>query len=361
MSDTISRILDVLKAIQRERALGDDRSNKQVRVDVVKKIADERDVRPVGVLEPIVTQLKPDIGTVAALERAIDGWLNGRTDLRRALQKHAIDQIDDRTLAEFFKAEVVPGNGAAPADDALGAGELPEMIEDVERIAAPERGSAPEPVDEPEPVEAPAAAASGESDIDAMAAAAARAAEEAAEARARADAAAQAAAEARARADAARKAKTEAEAKAAAEAKAKADAEAERARIEAEQKAEAERARIEAERQAQAEAEAARRAQEEAAAEAARQAKAEADRQAAEAAQRQAAEAAQREAAEAAAVAEREAAAAEASAAARDTRRTVTLDGDVAAFFADERAVNDFLRAAVAAMRSARSRESDDA
>ena len=371
MSDVVIRILAVLTDIQRERERGDDRSNKQVRTDVVNRIAHDRDVRPPVVLDEIVTHLKPDIGSVAALERAIDGWLNGKSDLRRALQKHAVDQIDDRSIAEFFKNPIVRSSPESTATERPAPNAAP-------------LGLAPSPdatdligMDDDVHGEANADDQAMEDEAAAAAAEEARAAAEAEEARAHAETAARAAEEARARAEAAAKARAEAERKAKAEAERKAKAEAERrakAEAEAKEKAEAEararaeaeeRARAEAEEQARAEAEErARRAAEEKAEAEAAQAEAKAAAEAEERARIEAARKAQAEAAEAAAAeaAAREAAAKEAAAAAAaaepaDTadsalaRRTVVLDEDVASFFTDERAVNDFLRASIAAMR----------
>ena len=332
MSDVVIRILAVLTDIQRERELGDDRSNKEVRTDVVNRIARDRDVRPPVVLDEIVAHLQPDIGSVAALERAIDGWLNGKTDLRRALQKHAVDQIDDRSIAEFFKNPIARSSPQATADSATQPSaptERAPALDATDLIIVDDDVHGEANADDQAMEDATARAAAEE----------VRAAAEAEEARARAEAAVRAADEARARAEAAAKARAEAERKAKAEAERKAKAEAER------------KARAEAERKAKAEAEA------KAAAEAEERARAEAEEKARVAAEeharREAEAKAQAEAAEAAA----ERAGADESALAR---RTVVLDEDVASYFADGRAVNDFLRATLAAMRVVKRRDDGD-
>lgn len=329
MSEAISGILAVLKEIQRERAAGGTRTHGQVRIDTVKRIAEERDVRPAVVLETIAEQLRPEISSVAALERAIDGWLGGRTDLRRILQKNGMDQIDDRSITDFFRdAVAAPNADTAQAETAvIDAPRAAKKAKSGKKAGArPAAQPELEPVAEDAPVSAEEddAHAKAEADALVMAEAAVRAAAEEAkaaaeaeelgrsqaEARARAQTTAQAAAEARARAEAA--------AQAAAAARAKADAAAQ-ARAKARARDQAERTRVDVERKAQAEADEEARATEE-------QESAEIDATPVD-----------------------------------DSRRTVTLDDDVAAFFADERAVNDFLRAAISAMGSARRHQNDDA
>jgi hypothetical protein len=316
MSDTISRIFAVLEAIRRERAIGDRRSNKQVRIDVVRRIAEERDVRPAAVLEPIVEVLSPEIGSVSALERALDSWLNGRSDLQRALKKHAIDQQDDRAVVEFFKLPTGGKGETGAAKESVAAAPLYEMVEEPLAAGGDDDG-AHEEAEARAMAEAASQAAAEEERAKAEAEELARSQ---AEARSRAEAAAQAAVAARVKADAAARAAADARARKEAAAKAKAEA--------------AERARAEQEARERAEAE---------------------ERERAEAAERERAEAAERQRAEAE---EQEREAAEA-ASGDGGPRTITLDEDVARYFADERAVNDFLRAAVAAMRVAQ-RDSDE-
>lgn len=300
MSDAILRVLEVFEDIKRERETGDARTDRQVISDVLERIADGLDVRPVAVLGSIVTELKPDVTSVEKLERAIDDWLKGGSELKRILNKQARDQNDARAVAELFRHPVARAKSKGSGKKAAAVAETPPPT----KKAKPDRKA-----------EAAAEAA-------AEARARAHAAEQAeAEAREQAEAAAQAAAEARLRVQAAEKA--EAEARARAQAAEKAEAEA-RARAEAAEKAEAKaRARAKAAEQAEAEAR---------------------DRTEAEARER--AEAASDESPDAAEAGE--------------PLRRVTLDEDVAAFFTDERAVNDFLRASIAAMRHARRNDEDD-
>lgn len=312
MSDAFIRILAVLEEIRREREKNDARPIPKVRSDAVQRIAHDRDVRPSGVLEPIVTELTPDITSVAALERAIDSWLNGTGQLDRIMKRRARDQIDARSVAEFFRKPVAPPTReatSAPEPARTGAPRGRKKTKSGRKAEAP-------PAPSPAPSAAPVDDTVDQSGVEADAARAA------AESRARVEAAEAAAAEARAKAEAAARAADEARAQAAAAAEAesrvRAEAEA-RAKAEAESRAEAEeRARATAEAEARAQAEEEKRAQ-----------------------------------------AEAEAAQADADARAGEAERTITLDEDVAAFFADERAVNDFLRAAIAAMRTAQRLDED--
>lgn len=320
MSDKILGVLAVFEEIRKERRPGDARAIPQIRTDAVQRVAYDRDVPPSTVLETIVTELKPGVTSVAALERVIDSWLNGSQELHRIMKKHVRDQIDSRAVAAFFKTPATAQAGDTTVDGA--ALEDAPTEESAVRETAPETEVEADAEEKPEPPR--------KSKGHKAAAAQDEPAEQDPDDSHEAEAAARATAEARERARAAEEA----------EARAREQVEA-AARAAAEARAQAEAARAEAEASAKAEAEARAKAEQK-------------KREKAEAEARRKAEAEAREKAEAEARAKAEA---EARVRAREewlASRTVVLDEDVAEFFDDEASVNEFLRAAVAPLRRKR-------
>ena len=105
MSERISEILEVMQEtipqVRRESSLAQFRD---ARISATKRVAARRRIARETVQDKYGRQLRPDVGTVGAFDRLMREWYSrGDLQLRRVLEKHAIDGSDDQAIRDLFR------------------------------------------------------------------------------------------------------------------------------------------------------------------------------------------------------------------------------------------------------------------
>ena len=103
MSQKIDDVLEILTAIRKGYRADRHGSVRDARIRSKHDIANQRGVTYQTIGDAYLRRLKLDINGTAAFDRATEEWLSERSDqLKRILQKHALDQGDQSRIKMFF-------------------------------------------------------------------------------------------------------------------------------------------------------------------------------------------------------------------------------------------------------------------